>query len=112
VTGGRGPKNKGDAHERNVVKYFQSRGFQVERAKRGNATGDILGITGVVVEAKDQRTFALGSWVDQMLAEVEEAGARTGVVIAKRPRTTNVAEHYAILTVEDYLTLLEEAGYG
>lgn len=111
MTGGRSPKNKGDRYERAIVAYLQSRGIQVERAKRGNKTGDILGHAEVVLEAKDQTRFALASWLDQALDEREEAGARHAIVIAKRPRRGDVGRHYFIMEVEDGISLLEEAGY-
>ena len=111
MSGGRGPKNKGDRYERAIVAYLQSRGIQVERAKRGNKTGDILGQREITLEAKDQRTFDLAGWVDQAVAECALAGARYPIVIAKRARKSDVGQHYFIMEVEDGISLLEEAGY-
>lgn len=112
MTGGRGSKAKGASYENEVVKYLRSRGFEVTRAKIGNATGDIIGIPGVVVEAKNQKRFDVAGWVDQMLGEVEAAHARLGMVIAKRPRKVDIGENYLIMTVADGITLLKEAGLG
>lgn len=109
--GGRSPKNKGDAYERAVVRYLQERGIHVTRAKRGNPTGDVLGIDGLTIECKNQRSYDIAGWIKQMQASKELSESRLGVVIAKRRGTTDVSQHYAILTVEDLVTLLGEAGY-
>jgi Holliday junction resolvase len=104
-------RSKGDKYERAVVNYLKQCGVFVERGKRGNKTGDVLGISRIVLECKDQKTFDLAGWVNQMLEEAHEARADFGVVIAKRPRKTDVAEHYFVMTVEDGLALLRKAGY-
>lgn len=112
MSGGRAPKRKGAAFENEVAKWLRSQGFEVTRAKQGNATGDIVGVEGIVFEAKNQKAFNLAGWTDQMLDEVEAAGARFGFVVAKRPRKTNIGECYFATTGEMAVALLKEAGYG
>lgn len=109
MTGGNKPRRKGDNYERDVVTYENSIGLRVRRAKRGNDTGDILGIP-FVQECKNARQWKVAAWVDQMLLEKLAAGATYGAVIAKRPGKSNVAEHYFIMTVQDGLLLLQQAG--
>ena len=107
---GSSSRRKGDDYERDVVKYLNSLGLHVRRAKRGNDTGDILGTPKLVVEVKDAVQFKLAAWVDQMQAEKKAADATFGVVIAKRPRKRDVAQHYFLMTVEDGMLLLQQAG--
>jgi hypothetical protein len=109
VSGARS-RRKGDEYERDVVSYLNSVGLPVRRAKRGNDSGDILGAPDLVLECKNQKQFQLASWVDQMLIEKQASEATFGVVIAKRPRRINVAQHYFVMTVEDGLALLDQAG--
>lgn len=111
MSGGKGPKNKGDQYERDVVAYLKSKGLHVERCKRGNATGDILGVADIVIECKNQKEIRLASWLDQTLGEVEEAEARHGVMFVKRRGRSDVARHYFVMEAEDGLQLLAEAGY-
>jgi len=103
-------RRKGDNYERDVVTYLNSIGLPVRRAKRGNDTGDILGTPRLVLECKDAVQFKLAAWVDQMQVEKLAGNATFGAVIAKRPRKRNVGEHYFVMTVEDGLLLLQQAG--
>ncbi len=107
---GRTSRRTGDDYERAVVKYLNALGMPVRRAKRGNDTGDILGLSSLVLECKGGKRFLPASWIDQMKVEQEAAGAQHGVVIAKRPRKSNVGQHYFIMTVEGGLLLLQQAG--
>ncbi len=111
MTGGRSPKNKGDRYERAVVAHLKKRGLHVEKAKRGNPTGDILGIPGVTIECKDQAKMCLPAWLAQAQEEKQAAGAACALVVVKRARVADVGKHYVVLTVDDALQLLEEAGY-
>ena len=55
--------------------------------------------------------MALSEWVDEMLVEVDNDKADTGVVIHKRKGTTDVGRWYATMTVGQWEELIKEAGY-
>jgi hypothetical protein len=107
-------KQKGTAAETAVVNWLKSKGRKhVERRSLHgtNDRGDIAGIPGVVIEVKNHARMTLSEWVDEMLVEVENDKADTGVVIHKRKGTTNVGKWYATMTVEQWEGLVKNAGY-
>ena len=107
-------KQKGTAAETAVVNWLKSKGRKhVERRSLNgtNDRGDIAGIPGVVIEVKNHARMALSEWVDEMLVEVLNDKADTGIVIHKRKGTTNVGQWYATMTVEQWWELADGAGY-
>jgi hypothetical protein len=110
MTGGRASNQKGAGYERDIVKYLNARGIACTRAKRGNKTGDIPICRRLSIEAKNHRKLILSKCIDQMKLEKLALGADYGCIIAKRERKVEVGEHYFIMTVEDGINLLVEAG--
>ena len=107
-------KQKGTAAETAVVNWLKTKGRKhVERRSLNgtNDRGDIAGIPGVVLEVKNHQRMALSEWLEEMLVEVKNDNADTGVVIHKRRGTTNVGNWYATMTVEQWHELISEAGY-
>jgi hypothetical protein len=107
-------KTKGTAAESAVVNYLRSRGYpHVERRALSGALdkGDIAGIAGVVIECKDTKADSWGSHLTEAVKEQGNAGARVGLLVRKRARKSNPAEWYAVCTLEQMVTLLQEAGY-
>ena len=107
---------KGSRHERNIAEYLVSKGWKraVRRGGAGatNDRGDIDGLYGVVIEAKDEKRHDYSGYLRELINEVKNAKASTGVVIVKKRGTTNVGEYYALMTVDMWVELLKEAGYG
>lgn len=103
-------RRRGDDYERRVVDYFNTLGLPVRRAKRGNDTGDILGVPRLAIECKGEKKFLPANWIDQMKIEQQAANADYGIVIARRLHKANVGDHYFIMTVRDGLLLLQQAG--
>ena len=103
-------KAKGTAAETAVVNFFRRWWPHVERrALAGNADkGDLTGIPGWTAEVKACKRIELAAWVDELEAEIANAGADTGVLIIKRRGTTDVGRWYAVLPVARYVTLLKE----
>lgn len=107
-------KQKGTAAETAVVNWLISKGRNhVERRSLNgtNDRGDIAGIPCVVIEVKNHQTMKLSEWVEEMLVEVDNDKADTGVVIHKRKGTTDVGKWYATMTVQQWEQLIKEAGY-
>jgi len=106
-------RRKGAGHERNLVTWLRTRGRpHIERRLAGGPgdRGDVTGWPGVVVEAKNCARLELAVWVDQLEDEIDAASADTGAVIVKRRGTTDVGQHYAVMTVDRWERLMTEAG--
>ncbi len=107
-------KQKGTAWESRVVQYLRERGWpHAERRALNGAKdkGDLLGIPGLVVEAKSAARVCLAEWLDQATAERDNAGARHGVVWFKRRGHTSAGRGFVLMDGETFANLLTEAGY-
>lgn len=104
-------KAKGSQFERDVAGYFNERGYvSVERRYGAGNTmdkGDLNGMPGFVFECKNLGRITLASIVDEALTEQENAKARYGVSIIKR-RRRHVKESYVVLTLEQFISLLQD----
>ncbi|MGH3502972.1 MAG: hypothetical protein ACRDQA_19075, partial [Nocardioidaceae bacterium] len=79
-------RRKGTAWESAIVDYLRTQGwpYSERRALNGcNDRGDIAGIPGVVIEAKNAKTVTLGAWLDEAAIERTNDGADIGVVWVK-----------------------------
>lgn len=104
---------KGTSWETQIVRYLNRNGYPgADRAPlRGDKDqGDIVGLPGTCIEAKNCKTLTPSLWLDQLEVEMANMSADTGVVIAKRRGTTDVGRSYAVMPVEVWLRLLKEAG--
>lgn len=105
------PRVKGTAAESTVVAYLRGRGFPAaeRRALHGTADkGDIVGITGVVLEVKAVASPSYGAWLIEAERERVSAGALLGAVVHK-PKglgAASVAAWRVILTMDQFATLL------
>lgn len=109
------PKRKGTAWESLIVQYLKERGWlhAERRALRGSFDrGDIAGIPGVVIEAKNCRTITIAAWVDEANTEVLNDGAVVGVVWWKRRGQVSPADGFVTMDGETFTSLLTAAGYG
>lgn len=106
-------KAKGTAAETAVVKYLHSLGYtNVERRALNGANdrGDLAGLGSCVGEVKDHKRMDLAGWVDEMLTEMANDGARHGFVWHKRRGATDPGRWYVTMTGEQLVRLLEDAG--
>lgn len=107
-------KRKGSAWELAIAKYLVSKGWKhAERRIAGSTIdkGDIYGIIGCVIEAKNEKRIDLAGYMKELEVEIANAKAATGVAIVKKRGTTNVGEAYAVMPVEVWVALMKEAGY-
>lgn len=89
-------KQAGTRWESAIVDYLASRGWRhaERRAKTGALDkGDITGVPGVVIEAKDVAKISLAEFLREAQVEAEHAGA------------------YVVMDGETFTHLLREAGY-
>lgn len=104
-------RRKGRRFELDVHKHLEAavgdRWQQINRNGYDGADGILETADGLElsVECKNHKTMALAAWVDQAAAQSE---GRPAVVIHKRAGRTDVAEHYATMTVADLIRLLED----
>jgi hypothetical protein len=107
-------KAAGTRWESAVVDYLRGYGWPYveRRALNGSADrGDIAGIPGVVIEAKNAKTISLAAWVDEARVERFNDGADVGAVWVKRRGQASAAKGYVVMEGWQFVQLLKEAGY-
>ncbi|MFJ8110457.1 hypothetical protein [Streptomyces sp. NPDC096132] len=105
-------KAKGSAWERAIVTALQTAGWPfAERRLAGSSKdrGDIAGVPGVVIEAKNTATRKLAEWIDEADLERANDGAWLGVVWHKRVGRASAADGYVTMTGAQFLALLGQA---
>lgn len=106
-------RRKGAVAERAVIAWLNNNGFpHAERRGAGFEASDIIGIPGVTLEVKNQKTMNLAAWVNQLVDEMQADGNLRGAVIHKRRGHTDVGDWYATMPAWVFAALLAEAGYG
>lgn len=107
-------RRKGTAWETMIVDYLRGHGRpHVERRALNGANdrGDIAGIPSVVIEAKNAKAIDLAGWVDEAQLEAANDAADVGVVWIKRRRHLSPGNGYVVMTGDDFIHLLNQAGY-
>lgn len=104
-------KARGSAWEKRLVDYLATHGwpFAERRTTEGrNDRGDVAGIPGWVVEAKNCKAISLATWMDEAEKEAKSAGvSRYAVVFPRRSHATGKA--YAVITLELLAELMRSA---
>ncbi|MDX3039395.1 hypothetical protein PV383_19755 [Streptomyces caniscabiei] len=105
-------KAKGSAWERAIVEHLRNAGWPfAERRIAGAAKdrGDIAGVVGVVIEAKNTASRNLAGWIAETEAERVNDGAWLGVVWHKRTGKASAADGYVTMTGAQFTALLARA---
>lgn len=105
-------KTKGSAWERAIVEALRAAGWpHAERRLAGAALdrGDIAGVVGVVIEAKNKARLDLAEWIDEAEHERVNDNAWLGVVWHKRRGKAGAADGYVTMTGAAFLELLGDA---
>lgn len=108
-------RQRGTAWETECVNYLRSRGFYyAERRALSGARdkGDLTGIPGVVVEAKNEARTDLAGWLREAHTERDNAEAEIGVVWFKRRGKTSAGDGYVLMDGATFAGLLRLAGYA
>lgn len=108
-------KAKGSGAERDVVKYLKEEGFQYADRRLAGATldkGDVSGIPGVTIEIKNHAKMDLAGWTEELLTEMSNDGAWTGVVWHKRRGRGKPADWYCTMPGYVWVALLKKAING
>ena len=104
-------KAKGSQAERDVVKWLKQWFPYVDRRLAGATLdkGDISGIPGVTIEIKNHAKMDLAGWIEELIVEMTNDNAWTGVVIHKRKGRGTPAEWYASMPAQVWVELLRKA---
>ena len=104
-------RRKGNGFELAIVSYLREHGFPfAERAYgagRPDDRGDIDGVPGWVIEAKNHKSMDLAGWANEAAAEALNARAHWWCVIAKR-RNRPVGDAYVVMPLSQFARLLAE----
>jgi len=108
-------KAKGSQWERDVAKVFNDMGYpNVERRYGAGNTvdkGDLNGFAhAIIIECKNLKTITLSTIMDETAKERENAKAELGIAVIKR-RNKPARLGYAVITLEEMIYLLKQAGY-
>lgn len=107
-------RRRGTRWETAIVDHLRTRGApHAERRARNGARdrGDIAGIPGVVIEAKNEKAITLASYLDEANLEATNDGARIGAAWIKRRGRTCPGSGYVLMDGATFLKLLADAGY-
>jgi hypothetical protein len=108
-------KQRGTAWESALCRYLVDEGFtQVERRALAGTSdrGDLAGIPGWVIEAKNCKRVELASWVDEAAVEQANDGAEFSAVWHHRVGRAHPSAGYVTMTGATFVRLLRAAGYG
>jgi hypothetical protein len=104
-------RRKGSVFENEIVKFLKSHGHPfAERAYgagRPEDVGDINGLVGFVIEAKNHKSLDLAGWADEAAAEAANARSQFWAVIAKR-RNKPTGDAYVVMSLAQFAELLAE----
>lgn len=100
-------KAKGTKFESEICGYLNARGVPCERrALTGTQDqGDIAGIPGWVIEAKNQNSSNWAEWMDETEKERRNAGADFGLLVVRR-RLKIIEKAYAVLPLEQAVSII------
>lgn len=105
-------KDKGTRWETAIVHALRTAGFTGAERRAGRGArdgGDITGVPGLVVEAKNCRRDELAEWVDEAARERVNDGARYGVVWHHRRSKADPVDGFVTMSGGDFLRLLADA---
>lgn len=101
---------KGTAWESAIVAFLKENGFPYaeRRAMRGNKdAGDIAGVPGVAIEAKNCKAMSLSEWMGEAATAAINAGVGRYAIWHKR-RMKGVADSYVTIPAWFFVELLRD----
>ena len=116
-------KQKGTSFETLIKDFLNSNGFpNAHRTalKSGADTGDINGIRHcssdkqVTVQCKNQKAHNLSGWLNDTVEQAARLGDALPVLVVKRAGKGKAAvgDSYAVMRLDDLISLLKEAGFN
>lgn len=109
---GAGARRKGITYQHDVAVWFEEHVGPVIKPVQETDADDLIDVAhGLSIECKNQKAMCLAEWVDQSVRQ----GAARGlvpVVVHKRARKGDVADHYVTMRAADFAALLAKLGGG
>lgn len=105
-------KKAGTAWETEIVEVLIANGWpHAERRRLSGAhdKGDIAGVPGIVIEAKNTNRLAVAAAVDEACVEALNANAPVGVAWFKRKGKTSALDGYVLMSGDNFLRLIEDS---
>ena len=105
---------KGTAWESLIVAYLRDQGWKnAERRALGGTQdrGDIAGVPGVVIEAKNAARIELAAWLDEAKVEAARDGSGVGVAWFKRRGKGSPGSGFVLMDGDTFTTLLRRGQY-
>lgn len=107
-------KKAGTAWESEICRALVEAGWiWAERRRLGGQydKGDVAGLPGIVIEAKNEKGLNVGKNLNEAHAEMKNAGAEYGVAWLKRVGKPSALDGYVVMDGETFIRLLKEAGH-
>jgi hypothetical protein len=107
-------KKAGTSWETEIVRALIDAGWPHAERRRLSGTydrGDIAGVPGIVIEAKNTNRLDLATAVDEALTEGDNANARIAVAWLKRKGRIKAEDGYVVMDGDTFLRFLEAAGF-
>lgn len=108
-------KQRGTAWETALCRFLVAEGFPHVERRALNGTqdrGDIAGIPGWVIEAKNCQRTELAGWLDEAAIEQANDGAEFSAVWHHRRLRASPADGFVTMSGATFVRLLRQAGYG
>lgn len=108
-------KMRGTQWESALVAYLIAQGWPhcERRALNGSLDrGDIAGVAGVMIEAKNCKAITIPAWIDEAQAQKANSGAAVGIVWWKRRGKTDPGQGFVSMTGAQFVELLRLAGFA
>lgn len=108
-------KHRGYRSQAVVADWFKNHGWpHAESAGAGRSGNDVTGVPGLRIEVKARRGFDPLAWLRQVRAGAEEwrNGVPFVVFRCDGQGETTVGEWGVLVRLDDFTSLLKEAGYG
>lgn len=107
-------KAAGTSWETEIVRTLVANGWPFAERRRTegrNDRGDIAGVAGVVIEAKNTTKLDISSALNEAQKEAENAGVQIAAAWIKRRGKSSAADGYVVMDGSTFMALLMEAGY-
>ena len=105
---------KGTSWESKIVEFLQASGWPhaERRALQGaKDKGDISGLPGVCIEAKNEKAITLATYIKEVEEEKINSGATVAFAWIKRRGKASAADGYVVMTGQQAVELLKAAGW-
>lgn len=107
-------KKAGTEWESEICRTLVEAGWlHAERRRLGGQydKGDVAGIPGIVIEAKNEKTINLATSLNEAHVEKTNANAKHAVAWLKRRGRKSALGGYVVMDGDTFINLLKEAGY-